>query len=258
MSQIFSIDENCENSQQSSNQNKSQKFLFFSEQKINPSNINDTFNDDFISNDIFNYGCNSCSITGNNKLFNSFINSKKNKNKELSLLYFINTFNKSYSNNSSKKNNQNKIIIDFPKISKRLFPHSHLRHKSSTNLDCQTFQKNLYVPKNSRKIINNFFSSVYSGNEFESYTISPNKGEKKKGFFYNSGNKLSSCAISPFSNVNNKFEKLFSKKTSSCNLNYEFNFDIKEQKESNKEVEKDKCCVSSLLDKIMVSEKCEK
>ena len=254
MSQIFSIDENCENSQQSSNQNKSQKFLFFSEQKINPSNINDTFNDDFISNDIFNYGCNSCSITGNNKLFKSFINSKNNKNKEFSLLYLINTFNKSYSNNSSKKN---QIIMDFPKISKKLFPNTHLRHKSSTNLDCQTFQKNLYVPKNSGKIINNFFSSVYSGNEFENYTISPNKGGKKKGF-YNSGNKLSSCAISPFSNVNYKFEKLFSKKMSSCNLNNGFNFDIKEQKESNKDVEKDKFCVSSLFDKIMVSEKSEK
>ena len=255
MSQIISIDEKCENSQKSSNQNKSQKFLFCSEQRINPSNINDNFNDDFISNDIFNYGCNSCSLNGNNKLFKSFINSKNNKNKELSLLYLINTFNKSFSNDSSKKN---QIIIDFPKISKKLFPNSHLRHKSSTNLDCQTFQKNLYVPKHSGKIINNFFSSVYSGNEFESYTISPKKGEKKKGFFYNSGNKLSSCAISPFSNINYKFENLFSKNTSNCNLNYGFNFDIKEQKESNKDVEKDKFCISSLLDKIMVSEKCEK
>lgn len=256
MSQIFSIDENCENSQKSSNQGNPPKFWFCSEQKINPSNINDNFNDDFISNDIFNYGgCNSCSITGNNKLFKSFINSKNNKNKELSLLYLINTFNKSYSNNSSKNN---QIIIDFPKISKKLFPNSHLRHKSSTNLDCQTFQKNLYVPKNCGKIINNFFSSVYSGNEFESYTISPKKGEKKKGFFYNSGNKLSSCAISPFSNANYRYEKMFNKKTSSCNLNYGFNFDIIEQKESNKDVGKDKFYISSLLDKIMVSEKCEK
>lgn len=255
MSQIFSIDENCENSQKSSNQNNSLKYMFYSEQKINPSNINDNFNDDFISNELFNYGCNSCSITGNDKLFKRFINSKNNKNNDLSLLYLINTFNKSYSNNSSKKN---QIIIDFPKISKKLFPNSHERYKSSTNLDCQTFQKNLYVPKNKRKIINNFFSSVYSGNEFETYTISPNKGEKKKSFFYNSGNKLSSCAISPFSNINYRFEKLFSKNTSSSKLNYGFNFDIKEQKESNKDLEKDKFCVSSLLDKIMVDEKCEK
>ena len=253
MSQIKFLNENYVNSQTSSEQKKSKKFIYCSEHKINPTTINDNFEDEFVTNDILSNGCNSCSITENNKLFKSFINSKNNKNKELSLLYLINTFNKSYSNKSSEKD---KLIIDFPKISKKLFSNSHIRHKSTTNINCQTFQKNLYIPKHSGKIINNFFSSIYSGNEFVNYTINPQKGGKNKGLNCNSGNQ--NCVISPFSRANHKFEKFCSKNISNCHLNYEFNLDIKEQKKSNKDIEKDNFCFSSLLDKVIVSDKSQK
>ena len=88
----------------SSGQEKATPLFCFSDQKKNPSIMNDDDKNKIISNSFLKYGyCNSYSVNDNNKLFASLINSKNNKNKELSLLYFINTFNKSYSNESTEK-----------------------------------------------------------------------------------------------------------------------------------------------------------
>ena len=127
MSKISSSNENQinfldSNNLDSSNPKRSRKIYFYgSEQKVNPILMYNDENED-ISNKMLNFGYNSCSINGNNKLFKSLINSKNNKNKDLSLLHLINTFNKSYSNESNEKN----IIIDLPKISKTLFSNSHI------------------------------------------------------------------------------------------------------------------------------------
>ena len=250
MSKISSLNENIENitnSQISSNQEKLHKIFYFSDQKINPPKLIEA---DVISNEpMTKCGCNSSCINRNNKLFKSFINSKKIKNKELSLLYLINTFNKSYSNESNKKNN---IIIDLPKISKKLFSKSHIRYNSSNNLDYQSFQKNVHISKCGGGIVNNFFSNIYSGGEIPNCTFSPNKNRKSKPSFY-SGNKLSNYLISPFSNRNYKFERLFSNNVSSSHLNNESNFDIKEQNEGDYSVVENKICSSSLLANIIMN-----
>ena len=238
MSKISSINDSLDNSDEIL-----QKLLYCSDEKINSTKIKDKV--EFVPNVIIKSGYNSCSILGNNKLFKSFINSKNNKEKELSLLCLINTFNKSYSNESTDKNN---IIIDLPKISKKLFSNSHIRHKSSNNLDINTFQKNLHLAKCGGEIVNNFFSNIYSG-EISNYTISPKKNKKGKQFF-NSGNKENNCPISPFSNGNNKFERLFSNKLSCTNLNTGFNFEIKEQNEINHPEKENNICTSSLLSKV--------
>lgn len=253
MSNLSSLNENNHvNSHISSGQENFQKYLFCSEQKAKALKIIDDDKDDLLSNMMLNYGYNSCSISGNNKLFKSLINSKKNKNKELSLLYLINTFNKSYSNESTEKNN---IIIDLPKISKKLFSNSHLRHKSSTTLDCQSFQKNLHIPKCGGEIVNNFFSNIYSGGEMQNFTISPKKCRKSSRFAFNSGNKLNNNIVSPFSG-NYKYGRLFSNNNISCScLNKGFNFDIKEQNEGKNIYQGNKIGGSSLLTNVIFSNK---
>ena len=238
MSKISSINDSLDNSDEIL-----KKLFYCSKQKINSTKIKDKVK--LVPNVMTECSYNSCSILGNNRLFKSFINSKNNKDKEFSLLCIINTFNKSYSNESSDKNN---IIIDLPKISKKLFSNSHTRHKSSNNLDFHTFQKNLHLAKCGGEIVNNFFSNIYSG-EISNYTISPKKGKKEKPFC-NSGNKTNSnSSIFHFSNGNNKFERLYSNKLSYNNLNTGFNFDIKEQKETNYQENKNNICTSSLLSK---------
>ena len=241
-------------SHSSSKKEKNKKYFYCSEQKPKPSKlIDDDAENDLIPNMLLNYGYNSCSISGNNKLFESLINSKKIKNKELSLLYLINTFNKSYSSESAEKNN---VIVDLPKISKKLFSNSHLRHKSSTALDIQSFQKNLYIPKCSGEIVNNFFSNIYSsGGEMPNYTISPKKCRKNNRFMFNSGNKGSSDGVSPFSG-NYKYAKLFSNNNINCNcLNKGFNLNVKEQKEDNIIFNQNQIRCSSLLANIVLSSK---
>jgi hypothetical protein len=255
MSKIASLNDNQINLSNSNDENSlnHQKYrniyYYGSEQKLNPSTIFDDENKHF-SNTLLKLSCNSCSIQGDNELFNSFINSKNNKNKELSLLYLINTFNKSYSNESTEKNN---IIIDLPKISKKLFSNSHARHKSSTTLDCQTFQKNLRfpLPKHSGhggEIVNNFFSSIYekqySGGVMSNYTISPKKVRKSKISIVNSGNKLGDYGISPFTNSNLRFS---CKNISSRHENCAFNLDCKEQKKPSEHGAVSKFFNSSLL-----------
>lgn len=250
MSKLSSIKDNHINPKNSchldsSSEQKTGKFFYFSDQKINSSANSDANDEDkLISNSALKCGGNSYTFKGNNELFTSFINSKNNKNKELSLLYLINTFNKSYSSESTEKN---KIIIDLPKISKNLFSFSHIRHKSSNNLDCQTFQNNLYLSKYGGDIVNNFISSLYEkqycdGN-VPNHTISPKKGRKNKCFFINSGNKINTFVISPFTNGNPKFEKLNGNNFSSLQLN----IDAKERKELNENPVIDKCFNSSLL-----------
>ena len=240
MSMLSFINENQENLKnsiniKSSGQEKATSFFYFSDQKLNPSRMNNDEKNNFFSDSMLKYSnCNSCSIDGNNKLFSSLINSKNNKNKELSLLYFINTFNKSYSNESTEKN---KIILDLPKISKNLFANnSHVRHKSSNNLDCLTFQKNVYLTKCGGDVVNNFISSIYqkqySCRNIPNYTISPKKGRKNRCLFINSGNKNNNYVISPFSNGNTNFKRLFSNNCPGLHLNNGFNLDIKNQKES--------------------------
>ena len=235
------------NDENSLNHQKYRNIYYYgSEQKLNPSSIFDDENKDF-SNTLLKLSCNSCSIQGDNELFNSLINSKNNKNKELSLLYLINTFNKSYSSESTEKNN---IIIDLPKISKNLFSNSHARHKSSTALDCQTFQKNLRfpLPKHGGEIVNNFLSSIYekqySGGVISKNTISPKKARKCRFSIVNSGNKLSDYAISPFTNSNLRFS---CKNIPSRHENCAFNLDCKEQKKPNEQGTVSKFFNSSLL-----------
>ena len=261
MSKISSSNENQinfldSNNLDSSNPKRSRKIYFYgSEQKVNPILMYNDENED-ISNKMLNFGYNSCSINGNNKLFKSLINSKNNKNKELSLLYLINTFNKSYSNESNEKN----IIIDLPKISKKLFSNSHTRYKSSTNLDAQTFQKNLRLSKCGGEIVNNFFSSIYakqcSGDEIS--TISPKRVRRSKASLVNSGNKLSKNNISPFTNNNLKLERLFSNNINSGHENNEFNFEFKELKKSDEHPFRDKLFNSSLLMGALINDESKK
>lgn len=253
MSKISSLNDNQINLSNSNDESslKQQKYrnnnyYYGSEQKLNPLTIFDDENKDF-SNTLLKLSCNSCSIQGDNELFNSFINSKNNKNKELSLLYLINTFNKSYSSESTEKND---IIIDLPKISKKLFSNSHARHKSSTTLDCQTFQKNVRfpLPKHGGEIVNNFFSSIYekqcSGGVISNYTISPKKVRKSKISIVNSGNKLCDYAISPFTNSNLRFS---CKNITTRNGNCAFNLESKEQKKPSEQAITSKFFNSSLL-----------
>ena len=245
----------------SSGQEKATPLFCFSDQKINPSIMNDDDKNKIISNSFLKYGyCNSYSVNDNNKLFASLLNSKNNKNKEFSLLYFINTFNKSYSNESTEKKN---IIIDLPKISKNLFANnSHIRHKSSNNLDSLTFQKNVHLAKCGGDVVNNFISSIYqkqySCRNIPNYTISPKKGRKNKGSFINSGKKINNYVISPFSNGNNKCESLFRNNGPSLHLNNGFNLDNKEQKESSEPFLMDKYFNSSLLMKTIISDEYNK
>lgn len=233
MSKIALLNDNQINLSNSNDENSlnHQKYrnvyYYGSEQKLNPTSIFDDEDKDF-SNTLLKLGCNSCSIEGDNELFNSLINAKNNKNKELSLLYLINTFNKSYSSESTEKNN---IIIDLPKISKKLFSNSHARHKSSTNLDGQSFQKNLRfsLSKHSGEIVNNFLSSIYEkqGGVISNYTISPKKARKNKISIFNSGNKLADYVITPFTNNN---LRISCKNIFSRHENCAFNLDCKEQK----------------------------
>ena len=255
MSNLSSLNENnISISHISSNPENHQKYFYCSDQKSKSRIINDDNEENIVPNMPLNCECNSCSIDGNNKLFKSLINSKKIKNKELSLLYLINTFNKSYSSESTEKNNN--LIIDLPKISKKLFSNSHLRYKSSTTLDIQSFQKNLHIPKYGGEFVNNFFSNIYSSSEeIPNFTNSSKKGGKSSRHLFGSGNKGSSYGISPF-NGNYKYGRLFSNNNINCNcLDKGFNLDIKEQNQENNLAEKNKKGGSSLLDNIILNDK---
>ena len=180
--------------------------LSCSEQKIIPQSI-------CSSNEAnINLASNSCSFSENNELFNSLMNSKNNKNKEFSLLYLINTFGKSYSSESKEKN---KVVIDLPKISKNLFINSQAKSSSSKNLDNVSFQKNVPIRKSISKggIMNNFFSSIYekqmSNSKLMDINVSGQKSSKKKGMFFNSGNKDNKIEVTPFVKGNYKFGNLF-------------------------------------------------
>lgn len=180
--------------------------LSCSEQKIIPNSI-------CSSNEVnINLASNSCSISENNELFNSLMNSKNNKNKEFSLLYLINTFGKSY---SSESNEKNKVVIDLPKISKNLFINSQAKSSSSKNLENVSFQKNVPIRKSISKggIMNNFFSSIYekqmSSGKLIDINISGQKSRQKKGMFFNSGNKDNKIEVTPFVKGNYKFGNLF-------------------------------------------------
>ncbi len=159
-----------------------------------------------------NFASNSYSVSESNELFQSFIDSNNNKNKELSLLYLINTFGKSYSSESEDKN---KIVIDLPKISKNLFSKPHVKSCSSKNLDNFSFQKNLPLKKCYSKggIMNSFFSSIYerqiSSSKLVGIEFSDNKSDPKKDLFFLSGNKKDKADISPFIKGNYKFGTLF-------------------------------------------------
>ena len=255
MSNLSSLNENSISiSHISSNPENHQKYFYCSDQKLKSRIIKDDNEENIVPNMPLNCECNSCSIDSNNKLFKSLINSKKIKNKELSLLYLINTFNKSYSSESTEKNNN--LIIDLPKISKKLFSNSHLRHKSSTALDIQSFQKNLHIPKYGGEFVNNFFSNIYSSTEeIPNFANSPNKGGKSSRYLFGSGNKINNYGMSPF-NGNYKYGRLFSNNNINCNcLDKGFNLDIKEQNQENNLAEKNKKGGSSLLDNIILNDK---
>ena len=151
------------------------------------------------------------------------MNQKKNKNKEFSLLYLINTFGKSY---SSESNEKNKVVIDLPKISKNLFINSQAKSSSSKNLENVSFQKNVPIRKSINKggIINNFFSSIYekqmSSSKLMDTNISGQKSSKKKGVLFNSGNKDNKIEVSPFVKGNYKFGNLFNndKEDDNCEI----------------------------------------
>ena len=193
--------------------------LCFSEKRLNPNSIPTSNEKNNVVN-IDNYASNSYSISENNELFNSLINSKNNKNKELSLLYLINTFGKSFSSESDEKK---KIVIDLPKISKNLFSKPQAKSSSSKNLDTVSFQKNLPINKRYSKggIMNNFFSSIYekqmSNGKLFDMNISAQKSWKNRKHIFNSGNKHDKLDISPFVNEKYKFGNLFNNNKEEAN-----------------------------------------
>ena len=205
---------------------KGKKNLCCSEPKLISCSIYSS-NDNEISDNLLNKASNSYSISENNDLFNSLINSKNNKNKELSLLYLINTFGKSYSNESNEKK---KIIVDLPKISKNLFSKkSQAKCCSSKNLDSTLYQNNMSIKKYCGKngIMNSFFSSICEKqmSSGKLISISPKKKGNKKGLIFNSGNRIKKPEITPFSQSNYQFGTLLednsdinaeTKKTKKC------------------------------------------
>ena len=182
------------------------KNLCCSEPKLAPC-FSDSSKENDICDSLVNKSSNSYSLSGNNSLFNSLINSKNNKNKELSLLYIINTFGKSYSSESDEKK---KIIVDLPKISKNLF-NSQAKCSSSKNLDKIYYQKSMPLKRYSKGgIMNSFFSSIYAKqmSSGKLITISPKKKGYNKGLFSNSGNKNKPSEISPFTQNDYQFGTL--------------------------------------------------
>ena len=194
--------------------------LSCSEQNIIP-NSNYSCNEENISGNILNHATNSYSISENNDLFDSLMNSKNNKNKEFSLLYLINTFGKSYSSESKEKN---KVIIDLPKISKNLFSKPQEKSSSSKNLYNVSFQKNLSIRKSISNcgIMNHFFSSIYekqmSSGKIMDIKISGQKSSTKKRKLFNSGNKNKLLSISPFTKGNYKFGNIFNDNKEGANF----------------------------------------
>lgn len=77
------------------------------------------------------YGYQSYSQNYSNELFDSLIDKKNAKNKELSLYYKIGTYNKSY---SSESNKQEANLFELPKISKKLFSLSNIKYSSSSSI----------------------------------------------------------------------------------------------------------------------------
>jgi len=187
------------------------KNLCCSETKLIPCSLCSD-SDKICEDNILNNSSNSYSISENNELFQSLINSKNGKNKEFSLLYLINTFGKSFSNESNQKNN---IIVDLPKISKNLFSKSQSKSFSSKNLDNVSIQKNTPFRKCISKggLMNNFFSSIcekqISSGKLIGIDISGKKSGKKSMLHFNSGNKNNEFHISPFSRDSIKFGGLF-------------------------------------------------
>ena len=153
--------------------------------------------DKICEDNILNNSSNSYSISENNELFQSLINSKNGKNKEFSLLYL------------------NNIIVDLPKISKNLFSKSQSKSFSSKNLDNVSIQKNTPFRKCISKggLMNNFFSSIcekqISSGKLIGIDISGKKSGKKSMLHFNSGNKNNEFHISPFSRDSIKFGGLF-------------------------------------------------
>ena len=216
--------------------------LCFSEKISNPDYIHSS-NEKNDEDNKYSQASNSYSISESNELFNSLINSKNNKNKELSLLYLINTFGKSFSSESDEKKN---IVIDLPKISKNLFSKPQAKYSSSKNLDSVSFQKNLPIKKCYSKggIMNSFFSSIYekqmSSGKLLKLDISGRKSDKKKVMFFNSGSKNGEFDISPFARGSFKFGELFKD-------NNGINFMNKNGKKMNNDEMKNKLFNSSLL-----------
>jgi len=182
-----------------------------SEQKLIPCSFCSS-SDKICGDNILNNSSNSYSISENNDLFQSLINSKNGKNKEFSLLYLINTFGKSFSNESNQKNN---IVVDLPKISKNLFSKSQSKSFSSKNLDNVSIKKNLPLRKCISKggPMNNFFTSIYekqmSSGKLIGIDISGKKSSKKSMLHFNNGNKNNEFFISSFSRDSIKFGGLF-------------------------------------------------
>ena len=182
-----------------------------SEQKLIPCSFCSS-SDKICGDHILNNSSNSYSISENNDLFQSLINSKNGKNKEFSLLYLINTFGKSFSNESNQKNN---IVVDLPKISKNLFSKSQSKSFSSKNLDNVSIKKNIPLRKCISKggPMNNFFTSIYekqmSSGKLIGIDISGKKSSKKSMLHFNNGNKNNEFFISSFSRDSIKFGGLF-------------------------------------------------
>ena len=182
-----------------------------SEQKLIPCSFCSS-SDKICGDNILNNSSNSYSISENNDLFQSLINSKNGKNKEFSLLYLINTFGKSFSNESNQKNN---IVVDLPKISKNLFSKCQSKSFSSKNLDNVSIHKNLPLRKCISKggPMNNFFTSIcekqMSSGKLIGINISGKKSSKKSMLRFNNGNKNNEFFISPFSKDSIKFGELF-------------------------------------------------
>ena len=152
---------------------------------------------------------NSYLLSGENVLINSLIDHQtKYKNKDFSLLYIINTFNKSHSN---EQNDKRKIIVDMPKISKKLFHNSNSKTKSSKALD---FQKNLCISKcGGGENANNFICSLYrkqfSNGNISKFSEKPKTSGKNQLYNNKSGNE-SPNSFSHLFNKGDKFDYLLS------------------------------------------------
>ena len=95
--------------------------------------------------------CQSYSHNFSNKLFSSLVGKTNTKNTELSLYYNIGIYNKSYSTESGKQENN---AFDLPKISKNFLSNSHTRYSSSSKIN--KIKKQSKNSHKSTKIISGF------------------------------------------------------------------------------------------------------